>query len=331
MGPCCLGLGGDSLWPQTARYVSHSLTWWGGHPAESLLWERSDEVVGSHALRPLVGEKTPQLVPPHFDSPVATLFLGGILAREANPLSIHWLTVKHKKFLSPCLSPDKDICVLDVKRKVQRKLFFCQNLPWLWIPDHKRWEKWLQKDSTGRLQTRACNSMPEAAPLFSGEPYIVRQWCSCPPAFHCNMTTKKNRNPKLSGGYVHCHHIINLGNYRYGLHPGEWACSLQLTWASLAVLAGDIWVSPVPGGCFLLLAFWQLSNWSLFPFTTTSPLSQPDPSFLSPDSFQENCKYARLQPGFWKSWGQSSCWKYSGLHATISSGGTRSWMWTLVF
>lgn len=232
------------------------------------------------------------------------------------------------------------ICVLDVKRKLQRKtFFFYENLPLVLIQDHKSWERWLQKDSIvpNRLQTRACNSMPKTAPLFSGEPYIVPQWCSSPPASYCSLTTTKKLNPKLSGAYVHWHHPNSLGSQtftgtgfvlfrkRVTQSPAHLGIAGCLGWRYLSQPSSQ---RRLPSALFL--AALQLFAICL-PYTTTNPLCGPDPSSLCPGFFQKIYKLAQLRPEFWKTWNRSSCWKCSGPRAPISSRDSQTWMWTLVF
>lgn len=93
------------------------------------------------------------------------------------------------------------------------------------------------KSVPGRLQTRTCNSTPEAALLLSGEVYIVHQRYSSPPASHCNMTTKKNeiqscQEPLCTATMQTAWAVRPLLVWAL-FHLGEPACSPQLTWASL--------------------------------------------------------------------------------------------------
>lgn len=74
----------------------------------------------------------------------------------------------------------------------------------------------------GRLQKRACNSTPEAAPPLSREPYAVHQWCSSPPASCCN-TAKKNLEIQSYQGPM-CTATVQTA----------WAIRALLVWASFA-------------------------------------------------------------------------------------------------
>lgn len=70
----------------------------------------------------------------------------------------------------PSLQEGEHLCFGCKKEVAEKNIFLYENLPLLLIQDHKSWERWLQKDSIApnRLQTRACNTMPKTAPLFSG-------------------------------------------------------------------------------------------------------------------------------------------------------------------
>lgn len=148
MGPSCSGLcwrqllatDSTSCLPDERRKPLCRVT-----SLETLRWG-----CGSHVLTPLVGEKTLQ--------PVFSLQLPSGHTRfwEAHPISMQWLKITHKKFLSSFLFLERATLTSRswafvfwiLKGSCRVKLFYCQNLSSLSIPDHKSWQSWLQKDPT---------------------------------------------------------------------------------------------------------------------------------------------------------------------------------------
>lgn len=155
----------------------------------------------SRVLAPLVGGK--------HSSWCSHLLPSGLTSFwEADPISIQWLQITHKKFLSPFFVLRENhprfkklsICVLDIKSSC-RVNYFSARIS-LHYPSQttragrascRKIQQGLTFSVPGRLQRRTSHSMPEGAPLCPGGPYPAAQRCSSPPASRCN-TMNKNWN-----------------------------------------------------------------------------------------------------------------------------------------